>query len=92
MLENISDSKCWQKITEAVGITDKKTKKNALIVFIILSIIFIIYYFHDNIKKGLNSMCRGLNKLNDGIHDSIDHGIHSLSSTSRSDNYTNTLK
>ena len=60
MLEYISNSKCWKKITDSINIKKKEDKEYALLIFILLIVVLAIYFYHDEIKKLLRSSCKTL--------------------------------
>jgi hypothetical protein len=90
MFKNISESKCWIQITDAIGITDEESRLYFLYITIFILIIFLVYYFHDNINEILKATCSGLHQINDNVRDSVNKARDSLSTTSA--DYTQGVK
>jgi hypothetical protein len=82
MFDSIVDNKCWINLSNQFGITDHNKRKEFLNFVIVVLILFIIYFYYDEIKKITRNICKTINVPIDIVKGVEDVFVDSFSSTS----------
>jgi hypothetical protein len=85
MLECISNSGVWKRITDAFNIKEKKDKENALWVLMIVFILCLFFYFYARqIRKMIKDSCGTIDKNMSNFVDWTESGVQTTVSSATS--------